>query len=168
MLLMDGDISDRSLSVASAYGDITYINNKNTGSPRSINLMLDEGQWKTQLDADLTKFHVEDPRFRVCIVSQSSTKVVALETELNARYPHLKIKRLIGSDSGETKRQALEDINETLEDVNVFLYSLVIESGVDITVKVKKGLWSAQLQEQLAAGLPSDDQPLQVRGGPEH
>ena len=37
----------------------------------------------------------------------------------------------IGSDSGETKRQALEDINETLEDVNVFLYSPVIESGVD-------------------------------------
>ncbi|MFM7982917.1 MAG: hypothetical protein ACKPKO_26695, partial [Candidatus Fonsibacter sp.] len=29
MLLMDGDISDRSLSFASAYGEITYINNKN-------------------------------------------------------------------------------------------------------------------------------------------
>ena len=71
-------------------------------------------------------------------MSQSSTKVVVLETELKERYPHLNIKRLIGSDSGETKRQALEDINETLEDVNVFLYSPVIESGVDITVKVKK------------------------------
>ncbi|MFM7978957.1 MAG: hypothetical protein ACKPKO_06535 [Candidatus Fonsibacter sp.] len=44
MLLMDGDISDRSLSFASAYGDITYINNNNTGAPRTINLMLDEGQ----------------------------------------------------------------------------------------------------------------------------
>ncbi|MFM7978581.1 MAG: Bro-N domain-containing protein, partial [Candidatus Fonsibacter sp.] len=33
MLLMDGDISDRSLSFASAYGEITYINNKNTGAP---------------------------------------------------------------------------------------------------------------------------------------
>ena len=71
-------------------------------------------------------------------MSQSSTKVVVLESDLKERYPHLNIKRLIGSDSGETKRQALEDINETLEDVNVFLYSPVIESGVDITVKVKK------------------------------
>ena len=37
MLLMDGDISDRSLSFASAYGNMTYINNKNTGAPRTIN-----------------------------------------------------------------------------------------------------------------------------------
>ncbi|MFM7987720.1 MAG: hypothetical protein ACKPKO_51255, partial [Candidatus Fonsibacter sp.] len=77
MLLMDGDISDRSLSFASAYGEITDINNKNMGAPRTINLMLEEGQWQTQLDADLAKFHEEGPRFRVCIVSQSSTKVVA-------------------------------------------------------------------------------------------
>ena len=66
---------------------------------------------------------------------------------MKARYP-----RLIGSDSGETKRPALEDINETLEDVNVFLYSLVIESGVDITVKVKKvyGLLSSKSNSQRA------------------
>ncbi|MFM7984304.1 MAG: hypothetical protein ACKPKO_33770, partial [Candidatus Fonsibacter sp.] len=121
-----------------AYGEITYINNKNTGAPRTINLMLDEEEWNAQLDADLAKYYAEDPQFRVCNVSQSSTKVVVLESDLRERFPHLKIKRLIGSDSGETKRQALEDINETLEDVNVFLYRLVIESGVDITVKVKK------------------------------
>ena len=45
MLLMDGDISDRSLSFASAYGEIMYINNKNMGAPRTVNLMLDEGEW---------------------------------------------------------------------------------------------------------------------------
>ncbi|MFM7978225.1 MAG: hypothetical protein ACKPKO_02825, partial [Candidatus Fonsibacter sp.] len=75
-----------------------------------------------------------------------------LETDLKERFPHLKIKRLIGSDSGETKRQALEDINETLEEVNVFLYSPVIESGVDITVKVKKvyGLLSSSSNSQRA------------------
>ena len=49
--------------------------------------MLDEGQWQTQLDADLAKYYEQDPRFRVCIVSQSSAKVVALETELKERYP---------------------------------------------------------------------------------
>ena len=104
MLLMDGDISDRSLSFASAYGELTYINNKNTGAPRTINLLLDEEQWQTQLDADLARYYEQDPRFRVCIVSESSTTVVVLETELKERYPHLNIKMRIGSDSGETKR----------------------------------------------------------------
>ncbi|MFM8494211.1 MAG: hypothetical protein ACKOEM_01620, partial [Planctomycetia bacterium] len=41
ILLLDGDISERSLSFASAYGEITYINNNNTGAPRTINLMLE-------------------------------------------------------------------------------------------------------------------------------
>ncbi|MFM7990372.1 MAG: hypothetical protein ACKPKO_64755, partial [Candidatus Fonsibacter sp.] len=67
-----------------------------------------------------------------------------------------------------TKRQALADINETLEDVIVFLYGPAIESGVDITVKVNKRLCYAQLQEQLAACVPPDDQPMQMRGGPKH
>ena len=88
MLLMDGDISNRSLSFASAYGEMTYANNKNTGAPRTINLMLDEGTWQTQLDADLARYFNEDPRFRVCIASQSSTKVVALESDLEERHPH--------------------------------------------------------------------------------
>ncbi|MFM7984861.1 MAG: hypothetical protein ACKPKO_36630, partial [Candidatus Fonsibacter sp.] len=54
MLLMNGDVSKRSLSFASAYGGITYINNSNTGGARTINLMLDEQEWNTQLDAPNT------------------------------------------------------------------------------------------------------------------
>ncbi|MFM7989705.1 MAG: hypothetical protein ACKPKO_61370, partial [Candidatus Fonsibacter sp.] len=90
MLLMDGDISVRLLSFASAYGEITYINNKNTRAPRTINLMRDEQEWNTQLDADLAKYYAEDPQFRVCIVSQSSTKVVVLESELSVPLSFVK------------------------------------------------------------------------------
>ena len=36
---MDGDVSQRSLSFAKNYGDITYINNKNTEGNKVINLM---------------------------------------------------------------------------------------------------------------------------------
>ena len=50
------------MSFASAYGEMTYINNKNTGAQRTINLMLDEGQWQTQLDADLARYYEQDPR----------------------------------------------------------------------------------------------------------
>ena len=47
-MLMDGDISHRSLSFASGYGDIAYINNKSTEGNKAINLTLDEGEWQTQ------------------------------------------------------------------------------------------------------------------------
>ena len=87
MLLMDGDISNRSLSFASAYGELTYINNQNTGGARTINPMLNEGKWQAQLDADLKQYYEEGPHFRVCVVSQRSTKVLALASDLKERYP---------------------------------------------------------------------------------
>jgi hypothetical protein len=74
MLLMDGDVNERSLSFAKNYGDISYINNKNTEGNKVINLMLSEDQWEEQLRADLDQYYKEDPQFRVCIVSQSSSK----------------------------------------------------------------------------------------------
>lgn len=138
VLYMDGDVSQRSLSFAKYYGDLTYIKNKNVEGNRVINLILDEEQWKQQLQTDLTNYYQADPNFKVCIVSQSSSKVNALHQELQEQFPHLAVKKLTGMDGGETKREYLEDINETLKDANVFLYSPVIEAGVDITVPVKK------------------------------
>ncbi|MFM6252448.1 MAG: hypothetical protein ACKPEQ_25425 [Dolichospermum sp.] len=59
MLLMDGDVSNRSLSFASAYGEIAYINNNSTGGARTVNLMLNDGQWHAQLGADLISYFQE-------------------------------------------------------------------------------------------------------------
>ena len=78
MLMMDGDMSNRSLSFAKDYGDLTYIKNKNIEGNKVINLILNEDQWEETLRADLKRFYEEDPKFRVCIVSQSSSKVDAL------------------------------------------------------------------------------------------
>jgi hypothetical protein len=77
---------------------------------------------------DLEKFYKDDSSFRVCIVSQSSMQAVSIEEDLKTRFPHLKVKRLIGLDSGLTKKEYFEDINKTLESTNVFIYSPVIES----------------------------------------
>ncbi len=150
MLLMDGDVSERSLSFAKYFGDMTYIRNTNHGAPKEINLTLDDAQWTNQLHEDINKFQAQDPSFRICIVSQSSARAVSLESELQAALPHLTIKKLIGTDSGETKKQCLEDINETLEDTNIFIYSPVIESGVYIAIPVKKvyGVLSAKSNSQ--------------------
>ena len=152
VLMMDGDVSDRSLSFAKNYGDLTYIKNNNIQGNRIINLMLNEDQWEEQLRADLDQFYKEDPNFRVCIVSQSSSKVNALYDRIKEQCPHLVVKKLVGADGGETKRQFFEDINVTLESANVFMYSPVIEAGVDITVKVKKvyGILSTMSNSQRA------------------
>ena len=152
ILMMDGDVSDRSLSFAKNYGDLTYIKNNNIQGNRIINLMLNEDQWEEQLRADLDQFYKEDPKFRVCIVSQSSSKVNALYDRIKEQCPHLVVKKLVGADGGETKRQFFEDINVTLESANVFMYSPVIEAGVDITVKVKKvyGILSTMSNSQRA------------------
>jgi hypothetical protein len=54
ILFMDGDLSQRSLSFAKYYGDITYIKNKNVDGQKVMNIIQDEEQWKEQLRTDLT------------------------------------------------------------------------------------------------------------------
>ena len=136
--MLDGDVSKRTLEFAKHYGSITYIKNKNKGKPKTFNLIVDEKDWYRQLESDLEQFYNEDKGFKVCIASQSSSRAVALEKELKDKIPFLAVKSLVGTDSGETKRAFMEDVNEALKDINVFIYSPVIESGVDITIKVKK------------------------------
>jgi len=85
VLFMDGDVSERSLSFAKNYGDLTYIKNKNIQGNRVINLFLNEEQFEDQLREDLNKFYKEDPKFRVCIVSQSSS--MSSTTKLRSNFP---------------------------------------------------------------------------------
>ena len=102
---MDGDVSQRSLTFAKYYGDLTYIKNKNVDGKKVINLIQDEEQWKEQLRADLTSYFKAGPQCRVCIVSQSSTKVDALYREIREEFPHLVAKKLVGQDGGETNER---------------------------------------------------------------
>ena len=138
VLLMDGDASERTLSFAKAYGEMTYIHNTNTEGRRVMNVLRLRKTWEKRLHEDIERFSKEDPRFRICVVSQSASEALGLAEELRRAYPKLVVKSLVGADSGETKRQMLSNINETLKDTNIFIYSPVLEAGVDITVKVKK------------------------------
>ena len=59
---------------------------------------------------------------------------------------------LTGTDSGTTKKAYFENISTTLEECNVFIFSPVIESGVDITIPMQNiyGVMSAQSNSQRA------------------
>ncbi len=121
ILMTDGDVSEWTFSFAKNYGDMTYIKNKAIQGNRVINLILNEDQWEEQLRADLDQFYEKDPKFRVCVASQSSSKFLALFDRLREQLPHLVVKKLIWQDGGGTKRQFFEDINETLEDRRFFI-----------------------------------------------
>ena len=138
MVLMDGDVSCRSLSFASSYGKMVNIDNANNEQNKVFNLICDKMKREQQLHDDIDKFYKQDKDFRICIVCQGCNQALGLEDGLKIKYPYLNIKRLIGTDSGKTKKNFMEDINKTLESVNIFIYTPVIESGVDITIKVKK------------------------------
>jgi hypothetical protein len=133
LIFMDGDVSQRSLGFASSYGRMVYVNNKNNETKKSINLICNQPKWEAKMHKDMHKFYKDDRS-----VSQSSTQALSIEEDLKTRFPYLKVKRLIGLDSGLTKKEYFEDINKPLESTNVFIYSPVIESGVDITIPVKK------------------------------
>ena len=138
VICLDGDMSNRTLAFMRNYGDFKYIKNTYQDTSKRIRLMVDENAWCNRLNDDIVKSYEEDPKFRICIVCQGSGKAEQLKRGLQNQYPHLKVMKLVGSDSSMTKKLVFENINETLQDVNIFIYSPVIESGVDITIPVKK------------------------------
>ena len=131
---------------------MVYVNNKNNETRTRINLICNQTKWEAKLHSDMENFCKIDQSLRVCVVSESSNQAVSIEEDLGGRFPYLKVKRLIGIDSGMTKKEYLEDINKTLESTNVFLHSPVIESGVDISIPVKKiyGLLRSKSNSQRA------------------
>ncbi len=104
------------------------------------------------MEDDLVRFYAEDPKFKVRVASQSSNRATDLERALRQKFPHLCIKKVIGRDGGQTKKDHLEDVNKTLEEASVFIHSPVIESGVDITIETKKlyGILCSKSNGQLA------------------
>jgi hypothetical protein len=138
VICLDGDMSNRTLTFMRNYGDFKYIKNSYQDTSKRIRIMIDENAWNNRLNDDIVKSYEEDPKFRICIVCQGSGKAEKLKKDLQNQYPHLKVMKLVGTDSSMTKKLVFENINETLQDINIFIYSPVIESGVDITIPVKK------------------------------
>ena len=75
--------------------------------------------------------------FRIAIASQSETEALAVEESLKEQYPHLRILTVTGSSKADKEKQEIfMNINARLQDVNIFIYSPTLESGVDIQVPI--------------------------------
>ena len=74
----------------------------------------------------------------IVIVCHSPSVVEDLKIKIKGLSNHLIVGTLTGLDDSKTKKEAFEHINETVLKCNIFIYSPVIESGVDITIKIKK------------------------------
>ncbi len=82
IVLMDGDMSERSLSFIGYYGQFIHINNLNNETNKTLNIACDKAIWEAGLDADIEKFYKEYKNFRTRIVSQTSDEVTRLEEDL--------------------------------------------------------------------------------------
>ena len=79
-------------------------------------------------------FKRDDPNFRIRIISQRSKQGMSVQDNLNHRRPDLKIKVLTWAESGITKTQFCEYVKKTLKERIISIFSLLIESGMDITI----------------------------------
>ena len=72
MVLMDGDISQRSLRFASSFGKMLYVRNNNNENNKDMHVINDPAKWEDEMYKDIDKFKKIDPNLRISIISQSS------------------------------------------------------------------------------------------------
>ena len=68
MVLMDGDISQRSLRFASLFGNMLYVRNNNNENNKDMHVINDPAKWEDEMYKDIDKFKKIDPNLRICIM----------------------------------------------------------------------------------------------------
>ena len=82
MVLMDGDISQRSLRFASSLGKMLYVRNNNDETNKDMHVFYDPAKWEDEMYKDIDIFKNIDPNFRICIISQSSKHCTSLNNDI--------------------------------------------------------------------------------------
>ena len=68
LVLMDGDVSERSLGFASSYGSMVYVNNQNNQTNKSLNVICDRTKWEATLHKDIETFHTNRTQTSGCVL----------------------------------------------------------------------------------------------------
>ena len=82
MVLMDGDISQRSLRFASSFGKMLYVRNNNDETNKDMHVFYDPAKWEDEMYKNIDIFKNIDPNFRICIISQSSKHCTSLNNDI--------------------------------------------------------------------------------------
>ena len=82
MVLMDGDLSQRSLRFASLFGEMLYARNNNNETNKETHVINGLAKWEDEMYKDIDIFKNIDPNFRICIISQSSKHCTSLNKDL--------------------------------------------------------------------------------------
>ncbi len=136
-IFLDGDISNRTLSLVKSLKNKENKYIENLFKPeRSKNLQIysDTDEFKDTLNNNI------NINKRIGIISQSMTRIEALEAEIKNKYSDINVLNIHRYTDETIKNPALDNINDYLinNNINVFLFSPTITVGVDITVKFDK------------------------------
>ena len=77
VVLMDGDISQRSLRFAASFGKMLYERNNSNETTNAMTVINDPAKWEDGLRKDIDTFKNSDPNFKIYIVSQSSKQAMS-------------------------------------------------------------------------------------------
>ena len=74
MVLMDGDISQRSQRFALSFGKMLFVRKNNNETNKEMQVINNRAKWEDEMYTDTELFKNIDPNFKICIISQSSTQ----------------------------------------------------------------------------------------------
>ena len=125
LLVLDGDLSDRSYEFFSSFGNSIIINNQYQNKDKHLIFTNNSEIFENKIDEDLGK------GLNIAIVSMSSTYA----TYYSEKYKNKYSCTLHTSLSGVDVKDKLKDVNEYWSKFRLIVYSSHIESGVNFNVQ---------------------------------
>ena len=86
MVLLDGDISQRSLRFASSFGKMLYVRNNINDTKKETHVINDPAKCEDEMYKNIGKFKNIDPNFGICILSQSSKQCMILNDDITKNH----------------------------------------------------------------------------------
>ena len=131
VISLDGDLNNRSLSYLSNFGQMLTVVNDYNKCDRVFQFVNDEAKFNTSLMTAIETALENKKKVGICSMSKNKAIAVSYNDYLLEHFPNIKI-LLIHGDSSDIVKAELKDINNTILNYDVFIYSPTVEAGVNI------------------------------------
>ena len=128
MIVLDGDIGDRTYNFINHFGTSINISNNIKINKRNFIIKTDTDDFYKNILNDISN------NKKIVIVSMSSKKCSDMEELIKKEYPKKKILIYTGKTDDSNKID-LKDVNENWTKCDVLIYSPTIESGVNFDIE---------------------------------